>query len=85
MQTVLTKITLHCFQNMTTDYKADNLSREERGGSVVECLTRDRGVAGSSLTGGCCVLEQDTLSSVLSLVLVQPRKTDPNMTEFNFF
>ena len=24
----------------------------ERGGSVVECLTQDRGVEGSSLTGG---------------------------------
>ena len=28
--------------------KRDN---RERGGSVVECLTRDRGAAGSSLTG----------------------------------
>ena len=25
--------------------------RRERSGSVVECLTRDRGAAGSSLTG----------------------------------
>ena len=31
--------------------------KEEHSGSVVECLTQDRGVAGSSLTGGtelCC-------------------------------
>ena len=31
----------------------------ERNGSVVECLTRDRGATGSSLTG-VVVLEQDT-------------------------
>ena len=32
----------------------------ERSGSVVECLTRDRGAAGSSLTGvTVCVLEQE--------------------------
>ena len=37
---------------------------EERGGSVVEYLTRDRGVAGSNLTGALtCVLEPDTLTS----------------------
>ena len=35
----------------------------EHSGSVVECLTRDRGAAG------------------LSLVLVQPRKTRPYITE----
>ena len=29
----------------------DAFSRRERSGSVVECLTRDRRVAGSSLTG----------------------------------
>ena len=37
---------------------------EEGSGSVVECLTRDRGVAGSSLTS---VLEQDTLLSTGSI------------------
>ena len=26
-------------------------SEEKRGGSVVECSTRDRGIVGSSLTG----------------------------------
>ena len=32
----------------------------ERSGSVVECLTRDRRAAGSSLTGvTACVLEQE--------------------------
>ena len=36
---------------------------EERCGSLVECLTRDRRVGGPSLTRGHCVLEQDTLSS----------------------
>ena len=52
---------------------------EECGGSVVECLTLDREVAGSSLTGGtACVLEQ---GFILCLVLVQPRKTHPNITE----
>ena len=44
---------------------------EEHGGSVVEYLTRDWGVAGLSLTG----------HFILSLVLVKPRKTRPNMTE----
>ena len=39
---------------------------EERGGSVVESLTQDQGVAGSnraSPEASHCVLEQDTLSS----------------------
>ena len=31
--------------------KYSTLSSRERGGSVVECLTRDRRAAGSSLTG----------------------------------
>ena len=39
-------------------------SSEVRGDLVGECLTRDRGVAGSRLTGAqTCVLEPDTLSS----------------------
>ena len=33
---------------------------EEHGGSVVECLTRDRGFEPHQTL--CCVLEQDTLS-----------------------
>ena len=43
------------------------------GGSVVECLTQDRGVV-SSLVALHCVIEQDTF-------LVQPRKTCPDMIE----
>ena len=46
----------------------------ERSGSVVECLTRDRRPAGSSLTG-------ITVLRSLSLELVQPRKTCPCLTE----
>ena len=43
----------------------------ECSGSVVECLTRDPEATGSSLAG----------VTVLSLVLVQPRKTGPCLTE----
>ena len=50
----------------------------ERSGSVVECLTRDRGAAGSSLTS---VTALWSLSIYPSLVLVQPRKTRPCLTE----
>ena len=50
------------------------------GGAGVECLTRDRGAAGSSLTG---VTALCPLTSQInpSLVLVQPRKTRPFITE----
>ena len=51
----------------------------ERNGSVVEYLTRDRRVAGSSLTG-VTALWQDT-HIYPSLVLVQPRKTRPCLIE----
>ena len=52
----------------------------ERSGSVVECLTQDRGAAGSSLNG---VTELWSLSKThfFSLVLVQPRKNRPCLTE----
>ena len=40
--------------------------------TVVECLTRDRGFAGSSLTGVTWLNP--------CLVLVQPRKTRPDIT-----
>ena len=53
---------------------------EERGGSVVEFLTQDRGVAGSSLTRGT-VLCPFARHFILCLVLVQPRQTCPDMTE----
>ena len=47
---------------------------------MVECLTRDRGAAGSSLSGVTALL---SLSKDInpSLVLVQPRKTRPFITE----
>ena len=50
----------------------------QQGGSVVECLTRDPRVVGSSLTKAHwhCIV-----SLILCLVLVQPRKTGPDMTE----
>ena len=41
---------------------------------MVECLTGDRGAAGSSLTG-----KNNNINP--SLVLVQPRKTRPFVTE----
>ena len=44
---------------------------------LVECLTRDRGVAGSSLTGVVSLSKNINPS----LVLVQPRKTHPFITE----
>ena len=36
-------------------FKKNQKLSEEHGGSVVKCLTRDRGVVGSSLTGGTVV------------------------------
>ena len=54
--------------------------QSERSGSVVQCLTRDRGAAGSSLTGvlALCPWARHIHPS---LVLVQPRKTCPYITE----
>ena len=50
------------------------------GSSVVECLTRDRGAAGrASLASMRCVLEKE--HNYPSLVLDQPRKTRPFITE----
>ena len=43
------------------------------GGSVVDCLTRDRGAAGSNLTSVTALCP--------CLVLVQPRKTSADITE----
>ena len=51
-----------------------HLSCEERIGSVVVCLTRDRGVAGSGRNGGAALYPRAILF-ILGLVLVQPRKT----------
>ena len=52
----------------------------ERRGSVVECLTRDRRATGSSLTGVTLLLSLSK-THYPSLVLVQPRKTRPYITE----
>ena len=56
------------------------LCGRERSGSVVECLTRDRRVGGKSLTG-CTVLCPRARHIIPCLVLVQPKKTCPNMPE----
>ena len=52
-----------------------------RSDTCIECLTRDRGVACSSLTGGTalCLWARHF---ILCLVLVQPRKTLPDITDF---
>ena len=52
----------------------------ERSGSVVECLTRDRGTTGSGLTG-VNALWSLSKTHFSSLVLVQPRNTRPCLTE----
>ena len=51
----------------------------ERSGSVVECLTRDRGAGDSSLTS-FTALWPWARHSHPGLVLVQPRKTRPYIT-----
>ena len=52
----------------------------KRSGSVVECLTRDRRATGSNLTG-VTALCPGARHIYPCLVLVQPRKTSPNITE----
>ena len=52
----------------------------EGSGSVVECSTRDREASGSSLTGITSVCPRARHVNP-SLVLVQPRKTRPCLTE----
>ena len=52
----------------------------ERSSSVVECLIRGRGAAGSSLTGVTALCPWARHINP-SLVLVQPRKTRPYITE----
>ena len=61
-----------------TEGPATNI--RERSGSVVECLTRDRGAAGLSLTS-VTALSSLSKTHYPSLVLVQPRKTFPCLTE----
>ena len=53
----------------------------ERSGSVVECLTQDRGAAGSSLFGVTTLWSLSKSHLSPSLVLVQPRKTCPCLSE----
>ena len=53
----------------------------EHSGSVVECFTRDRGAAGSSLTGVTALWSLSKTHTYPSLVLVQPRNTRPYITE----
>ena len=57
---------------------ADNNMSWECSGSVVECLSRYRGVAGSSLTAvtRLCPLARHINPC---LVVVQPRKTRPDI------
>ena len=57
-----------------------NRGNGERSGSVVECLTQDRGAAGSSLTG-VTALWSLSKTHYPSLVLIQPRKTRLCLTE----
>ena len=47
---------------------------------MIGCLTRDRGAAGSSLTGVTALCRRARHINP-SLVLVQPRKTHPYITE----
>ena len=49
--------------------------------SVVDCLARDQGAAGSSLTGVTAFWSLSKTYFYPSLVLVQPRKTRPFLTE----
>ena len=51
----------------------------ERSGSVVECLARDQEAADSSLTDVTALWSLSKTHP--SLVLVQPRKTPPCLTE----
>ena len=55
-----------------------HLLKRERSGSVVECLTQDQRAGGLSLTGVTASLSK-TINP--NLVLVQPRKTNPFITE----
>ena len=59
------------------------MSKRERSGSVVERLTQDRRAGGLSLTAVTALwsLSKTHLSNYPSLVLVQPRKTRPYITE----
>ena len=62
------------------NHRPADYSHRERSGSVVECLTRDRRAAGSSLTGVTALCPWARHINP-SLVLVRPRKTRPCITE----
>ena len=64
---------------ITVTFESSMICRE-RSGSVVECLTPDWGAAGSSLTGVTALCPWARHINP-SLVLVQPRKTCPYITE----
>ena len=68
------------FVSFSRFYVFITIKVRERSGSVVECLTRNRGAAGSSLT---CVTALCRWARHISpsLVLVQPSKTRPYITE----
>ena len=53
--------------------------KREQIGSVVECLTRDQGAGGSSFTSVTALWSLSKTHP--NLVLVQPRKTHPCLTE----
>ena len=91
---------IDCFSVPRYTYRQDRkkfiqyvlLSSQERSGSVVEYLTRDRGATGSSLTGGTALwsLSKTHFKCVFfpSLVLVQlKRRKESNQTKqiFNFY
>ena len=65
----------HFNQCVTKLRRQNTLHFGERSDSVVECLTRGRGAAGSSLTGCPWAWHINP-----SLVLVQPRKARPFIT-----
>ena len=70
-----------CMFNIINILYLSHQSRsEERSGSVVECLTWDREIAGLSLIGGIALCPW-ARHFILCLVLVQPKKIHPDMTE----
>ena len=66
-----------CWNKIDLQRKKYNI---EHSGSVVECLIWDRGVAGLSLTSATALCPW-TRHINPCLVLVQPRKTHPDITE----
>ena len=58
------------------------IAKREHSGSMAECLTRERGAKGSSLTGDT-VLCPCARHIYPCLKLVQPRKTHPDIQGFS--